>query len=78
MKGLKRTRLIGDEPKSWIRIYAIRIDMNLFLVTGGAIKLTRTMNDREHLKQELDKLTKVRSYLLANDYDEDIGFFELF
>ena len=33
---------------SWLRIYALRLEPNVYVVTGGAIKLTRTMQEREH------------------------------
>lgn len=61
---------------SWLRIYAIRIEANLFVVCGGAIKLTPTMNDRDHLKLELEKLEFTRNYLQDED-DENLEFFEL-
>lgn len=35
----------GIISPSWLRIYAIRIDANCFVITGGGIKLTRTMNE---------------------------------
>lgn len=49
--------------RSWLRLYAIRIDEHLYVFTGGAIKLTRTMNEREHTKLELDKLFQVKEFL---------------
>ena len=52
--------------KSWLRIYAIRIEPNIFIVTGGAIKLTETMNDRDHLLQELEHLQSAKEYLIEN------------
>lgn len=64
--------------QSWLRIYAIRIDANLFLVTGGAIKLTKTMNERSHLVQELRKLDSVKDFLSdENNYDNH-PIFEIF
>jgi len=48
----------------WLRLYAIRIDANLFVITGGAIKLTHKMSDREHTRIELEKLEKAKNYLL--------------
>ena len=51
---------------SWLRLYAIRFEHNSYLITGGAIKLTRTMAEREHTNQELTKLETVRQYLLEN------------
>jgi hypothetical protein len=59
----------------WVRIYAIRIDQNLFVITGGAIKLTRTMNDRDHLLKELDKLELVKGFLERRGDDESLDFY---
>lgn len=49
---------------SWLRLYAIRLEKGAFIVTGGAIKLTATMAEREHTLQELVKMEKVRNFLL--------------
>lgn len=51
---------------SWLRIYAIKLDPKVYLVTGGAIKLTPTMNEREHTRMELQRMDKVRNYLIDN------------
>ncbi|REG85212.1 hypothetical protein [Winogradskyella sediminis] len=67
-KGLKR--------RSWLRIYAIRIEANLFVICGGAIKLTATMNEKPHLLLELEKLEFTRNYL-QNGEDENLDFVEL-
>jgi hypothetical protein len=57
---------------SWLRIYAIRLEKNVYVVTGGAIKLTRTMQERSHTQEQLDKLNKCRQYLLNNGvFDAD-------
>lgn len=49
---------------SWLRIYAIKLEPGIYVITGGAIKLTRTMQEREHTLQELGKMEKVRNFLL--------------
>lgn len=54
--------------KGWLRVYAIRLDQNCYLITGGAIKLTKDMN-HEHLQYELKKLELVRSFLKNNGID---------
>ena len=33
---------------SWLRLYAIKLDPNIYLITGGAMKLTPTMQERTH------------------------------
>lgn len=52
---------------SWLRIYAIKLEPGIYIITGGAIKLTRTMQEREHTLIELARMEKVRNYLLEND-----------
>ena len=58
--------------RRWLRLYAIRVEANYYVITGGAIKLTHKMQDREHTKKELNKLEKCRSFLQLNDvFDAD-------
>jgi len=52
--------------RRWLRLYGIRIDSNLYVITGGAIKLTHKMQDRLHTKGELVKLTRCKDYLKSN------------
>jgi len=60
--------------KGWLRLYAIRLAENCYLVTGGAIKLTQDMK-REHLQAELKKLEQAKLFLRDNgiDYPEDLN-----
>jgi hypothetical protein len=60
---LQKSKAYGGRRKSWLRIYAIRIAPNLFVITGGAIKLTQTMNERSHTLKELNKLERVKDFL---------------
>lgn len=62
---------------SWLRIYAIRLEPNVYVVTGGAIKLTRIMQERQHTALELDKLNRCKSYLKAHDVFDKDSFVEL-
>ena len=61
----------GMKHPSWLRIYAIKLEAGVYLVTGGAIKLTATMADRPHTLAELAKMERVRNYLI------DEGVFDL-
>lgn len=57
---------------SWLRIYAIKLEPGKYIITGGAIKLTATMQEREHTLRELQNMEKVRQFLIANNViDED-------
>lgn len=58
--------------RSWLRLYAIKLSVGIYVITGGAIKLTRTMQEREHTLQELEKMEKVRNFLIREHvFDED-------
>ena len=60
-----------DHP-SWLRVYAIRLEKNVFIITGGAIKLTHAMQDRPHTEEELSKLNKCRQFLIDSGvFDSD-------
>lgn len=61
---------------SWLRIYAIKLSEGVYVITGGAIKLTFKMEEREHTRQELVKMEKVRSFLLNENIIDDDSFIE--
>jgi hypothetical protein len=62
---------------TWIRLYAIQIESQYFIITGGAIKQSQKMSDHPDTKKELSKLEKVRDYLLEQGISDIDGFFEL-
>lgn len=61
----------------WLRLYAVRLAENCYLITGGGIKLTPDMK-RDHLQQELKKLDKVKIFLRRNgiDYPDDLNTYQ--
>lgn len=76
----QESKAYGTNQTSWLRIYAIRLDKNLFIISGGGIKLTENMNTREHLLNELDKLKKTKQFLIDSgiaDTDSLMEFIEL-
>ena len=66
-----------DRHASWLRIYAIRVQEDVFVVTGGAIKLTPAMQDRPHTQEELDKLNQCREFLKNNGVIDQDSFVDL-
>lgn len=48
---------------SWLRLYAIRLNANTFVITGGGIKLVKTMQQDERLMIELQKLKETQAFL---------------
>lgn len=63
--------------ENYLRLYALKIDENCFVITGGAIKLTRLMEERDHTKKELRKLDSCKRFLEENDVFDSDSFFEL-
>jgi len=59
---------------SWLRIYALKSEPDTYLITGGAIKLTRTMGEREHTRKELLRMDQVRAFLLEQGAVDLEGF----
>lgn len=49
-----------------LRIYAIKIDNDCFVITGGAIKMSQAMKDHPDTDNELNKLKKAQDYLKEN------------
>ena len=52
----------------------IKLEPGCYIITGGAIKLTRTMQEREHTLNELNKMEQVRNYLISNQAIDADGF----
>lgn len=73
--GKEKARL-HNTPRhaSWLRIYAIRLEQGIYIITGGAIKLARTMQERELTLVELTRMEKVRNYLIDNGISDMDSF----
>ena len=59
----------GHNHISWLRIYAIHF-YDQYVITGGTIKLTRHMQERNHTQLELDKLNMVSMALKLNEAED--------
>ncbi|MCM1169007.1 MAG: hypothetical protein NC324_03625 [Bacteroides sp.] len=57
----------------WLRNF---FKANSYIITGGAIKLTATMQEREHTAVELIKIEKVRNFLLDEKIIDNDSFIE--
>lgn len=67
-------RLSGHS--SWLRIYAIKLEDGVYLVTGGTIKLTHLMKDRKHTLEQLSQMEMVRNYLLDHSIIDKEGLID--
>jgi hypothetical protein len=60
----------------YLRLYAIRIDKNCYVITGGAIKLTATMQEHPLTLNELEKLKQCKNYLQSQSVFDNDSFYE--
>ena len=67
---------MSSSHPSWLRLYALRLEKGVYLITGGAIKLTYTMQERSHTLKELETMEMVRNYLIENGVTDLDGFID--
>jgi len=65
----------GSEVKSYLRIYAVRYG-DEFVITGGTVKLTHWMKDRDHTRLEKHKLDTVVKFLSRNGIEGKIVYLD--
>ena len=58
-------------------MYAIKIDANCFVITGGAIKMSQAMQDHPDSNNELAKIKAAKEYLQENSIFDIDSFYEL-
>lgn len=76
--GFKILALKKGKSSKWdgLRLYAIKIDNDCFVITGGAIKMSQTMQGHPDTMAELGKLNKAQTFLKENGVIDDDSFFE--
>lgn len=74
--GKEKAKGKNRNHPSWLRIYALKVGNSKYIVTGGDIKLTATMQEREHTLEELRKMEEVRNYLLSEGVVDSDGFID--
>lgn len=62
--------------KYFLRLFAIKIDNNCFVITGGAIKFHHLNKDRPHTQIEMQKIDRCRDYLKDNNVFDADSFYE--
>ena len=72
--GKEKAKGRRETHTSWLRLYALRLEKGVYLITGGAIKLTYTMQERSHTLKELERMEEVRNHLIDNGVTDLDGF----
>ncbi len=62
--------------KNYLRIYAIRIGINCFVITGGAIKFHHLNKQRPYTQKEMEKIDNCRDFLKNNNVFDADSFYE--
>jgi hypothetical protein len=74
---LNKKKVYGVRKKTWLRIYAVKVGDDMYIITGGAIKLTDNMEERPHTLAQLKKLDSCRQYLKELGVIDEEGIIEL-
>lgn len=73
-----RTEYVEHKIKQeWLRLFGVKTDSDVFIITGGAIKLTTALQDRKHTHDELKKTREMVRYLFSRDEDQLYEIFEI-
>lgn len=75
--NIQRKKVYGNRKPSWLRLYALRVGDDMFIITGGAIKLTDNMEERPHTQKELRKIESCKQYLKDKGIIDTDGMTEL-
>lgn len=67
----------GKIRQNRLRYYAIKLGDDCFVITGGAIKMSQTMQEHQDTDNELTKLRAARAFLNKNGVFDEDSFFEL-
>ncbi|MEN8914071.1 MAG: hypothetical protein ABF257_09475 [Polaribacter sp.] len=67
----------GKIKHNQLRIYAVKIDKDCFIITGGAIKMSQTMQGHPDTTSELAKLNRAKDYLTSQGIIDLDSFYEL-
>lgn len=73
----EESKAYGPSKRSWLRLYGIRIEPDFYAISGGSIKLTKTMQEMTDGEEQLYKLKLVSNYLKRHGIECTEDFSEL-
>ncbi|NLA49809.1 MAG: hypothetical protein GX876_10155 [Bacteroidales bacterium] len=74
---MEKKKAYGSKRKTWLRIYALKFGEDKYLITGGTIKLTDNISEREHTRKELRKLENCKKFIIDEGIVDEDGIIEL-
>ncbi len=75
--SLQKGKTKHTNRRNDLRLYAIKIDEDCFIITGGAIKVSQKMQENDLTNKELEKMQFCKEYLRQNGVFDSESFFEL-
>lgn len=75
-EDLKEVLSLRKAKQNFLRLYGVKLE-NIYIITGGAIKLTQKMQEHENTEKELIKLKAFKKYLQKQDVFNEETFYEL-
>lgn len=75
----EESKLYGPRHPSWLRLYGIRIAFNYYAISGGGIKLAKTMQEGGYSEKQFEKLRVLANFIRANHLasPEDYTYLDL-
>ncbi len=67
----------GKIRQNNLRMYALKIDEEMFVITGAAIKMSQKMEAHIDTINELKKLNQAKAFLVNEDIVDEASFYEL-
>ena len=55
----------------------MRIGKDMYIITGGTIKLTKRMEDRSHTERELHNIGRCKAFLIEQGVVDNEGLIEI-
>ncbi len=77
-KILQQSKSRGEKNNYWIRIYAIKVASDFYILTGGCIKLVKYIDQETLCEDEVSKLNRIRDWLIEKEYIKPEQYKELF
>lgn len=62
--------------QKFLRLYGIKLEDDTFIITGGAIKITRSMQEHQDTNNELEKFELCKKFLQENEISNDEQLYE--
>lgn len=77
MVSSRRNMSDQKHKNKWVRLFAIMIEPNYYIVTGGAIKLSEKLENHPTTLNELQKLKMCQTYFFNKNVKDIDTFFEI-